>query len=244
MTQQQLKRIIRAETPNVILQDLHIHLRRAGDSIDLLALDADGKPLRSIEEVCDSKPLDDLVSLGYLTLWDEDGVQLTGTDALRATNLATLHDSTGSGEGGASAHTELTDMADTAGVNIDHDVRLVAKVQTDTPVTPVPFKGMFWYDTDATNTLDVSVYNIVTKTSAYTLTADDVVILADGTFTLTIPAAAGIEGKVYYIKNIGSGIITIDGNANETIEGELTIELVDKYESVTLISDGSNLHIL
>jgi len=37
-------------------------------------------------------------------------------------------------------------MPDSGGTVTDHDVRLVAKVQPTAPTTPIPFKGMFWYD--------------------------------------------------------------------------------------------------
>jgi uncharacterized protein (TIGR02145 family) len=51
---------------------------------------------------------------------------------------------------------------------------------------------------------------------------------------------------VYYIKNISStnGIITLDGNGNETIDGYATYKLnVDKH-AVRIISDGTNWQIL
>jgi len=106
---QLLKRIIRAEIPNVILQDLHIHLKRKGDSIDLIGPDVKGRPIRTLEEVCRSVPLDNLIADGSLTLWDEDGTQLSGLTAKRATNLATLNDSTGSGSSGSETFVGLTD---------------------------------------------------------------------------------------------------------------------------------------
>lgn len=57
----------------------------------------------------------------------------------------------------ASAHTDLTDMPDTAGTNVDHDARYRVVAQAAQPTTTADF----WYDTDAPT--DTSVYdNIVT----------------------------------------------------------------------------------
>jgi len=92
---QQLKRIVRAELPNVLIEDLKVFLDKEGDSIDLIGPDVTGKPMRTLEAVCRSISLDTLLSLGHLTLWDENGVQLTGTTMLQATNLATMVNGSG-----------------------------------------------------------------------------------------------------------------------------------------------------
>ncbi len=116
-----------------------------------------------------------------------------------------------------------------------------SEVQTDAPA--VPFSGQLWYDSDATPSI-VSTYAIATKTAAYTLTSDDVVILCKGTFTITLPTAVGIEGKLYHVKNIGTGVITIDADGTETIDGGLTAVISTQYPNVAIISDNSNWHIL
>lgn len=86
--------------------------------------------------------------------------------------------------------------------------------------------------------------DIATISADYTILSSNHVVLANGTMNITLPAAASIEGKLYYIKNIGTGIVTIDGNNNETVDGGLTLELENQYESITIISDGNNWHIL
>jgi hypothetical protein len=88
------------------------------------------------------------------------------------------------------------------------------------------------------------ILNLTTKTDDYTLLSDDVVVLASGTFTLTLPATSNLTGKLYHIKNIGTGIITVDGNNNETIDGGLIAVIENQYESITIVSDGSNWYIL
>lgn len=82
-----------------------------------------------------------------------------------------------------------------------------------------------------------------TKVANYTLTDADDIILANGTLTLTLPAAATITKK-FTIKNIGTGTVTIDGDGSETIDGALTHEIFDQYHSVNLVSDGTGWFIL
>jgi len=61
-----------------------------------------------------------------------------------------------------------------------------------------------------------------------------------GTFTVTLPASAsGDAGKEIRIKNMGTGTITVDGNASETIDGQTTIALDVQYSSITLIATGN-----
>lgn len=90
---------------------------------------------------------------------------------------------------------------------------------------------------------------IQSKTGAYTLTANDSVILADatgGAFTLTLPAVAGTSGTVYDIKRLNSGAnnVTIDANGAELVEGATTYVLTAANQSVTIISNGSAWFII
>jgi len=146
--------------------------------------------------------------------------------------------------GFARDHTDLTGMPDTYGYNEDHDARYVAKVQDDEPTIPTPFQGMFWYDTDDD---DGFAFNIGTVTGNYLLQALDDVILVNGgisNVTILIPPAANIPGKVYNIKNIGTGQVTIDPDGTETIDGGLIAILTAQYECITIISNGSNWWII
>lgn len=81
-------------------------------------------------------------------------------------------------------------------------------------------------------------------TSAKTLSANDELVLCNGTFTITLPPAGSSEGKVYYIKNIGSGTITIDGDNSDTIDDSANAELDAQYEFITITSDGSEWWII
>lgn len=81
---------------------------------------------------------------------------------------------------------------------------------------------------------------VTTKTGTYTAVSRDI-ILANGTFTVTLPSPAADD--LIDIKNIGTGTVTIGGGGN-TIDGDATIYLYSQYESVSLISDGSDWWIL
>lgn len=65
----------------------------------------------------------------------------------------------------------------------------------------------------------------------------------DGSFTaivLTLPPAASSKGKIYTIKCIDyQGTITIDGNASETIDDQLTKTLSAQYDAIRIQCDGT-----
>jgi hypothetical protein len=78
--------------------------------------------------------------------------------------------------------------------------------------------------------------------------ADDVVLCnaASAGFTVNLPAASGRTGKVFTFKKTDSttNVVTLDGNASETIDGATTRTLTLQYEAVNLVCDGSNWHIV
>ena len=74
--------------------------------------------------------------------------------------------------------------------------------------------------------------NTTRVTTTYTILTTDHIVFCDGTFTATLPV--GVEGQEFRIVNSGTGVITLDGNGTQTINGELTQEL-DPDDSVTLI---------
>ena len=90
-------------------------------------------------------------------------------------------------------------------------------------------------------------YKVNTITSATTLdNTHNVVLCNTGPYTVTLPAAASNTGRVYYIKNddVDGDVITIDGNASETINGSATYSLESYNHVVQIISDGTNWHVI
>jgi hypothetical protein len=92
---------------------------------------------------------------------------------------------------------------------------------------------------------DLIVAPYTTKTATYTATASDSTIEFNtaSAVTLNLPTAVGISGKIYFIKNINTGIVTVDANSTQTIDGQLTRTLA-RYESLRIQSNGSNWVII
>lgn len=86
----------------------------------------------------------------------------------------------------------------------------------------------------------------IDQTANYTATGDETVITcnaASSAFRIDLPAAASFVGKRYLIKRTDSNIlnvVTIDPNGSETVDGSTGTTLNTQYESVELVSDGSN----
>ena len=74
-------------------------------------------------------------------------------------------------------------------------------------------------------------------TDTYTVESTDYFVDATtGTFTISLPTAVGIKGQIYQIKNSGAGVITVDPNGAQTIDGNNTVVLGSK-ESLYIVSD-------
>lgn len=66
-----------------------------------------------------------------------------------------------------------------------------------------------------------------------------------GAVTAILPAASAATGRQYIVKKTGSGgTVTVDPAAAETIDGAATFALTAQYETVTLVSNGSNWWIV
>ena len=95
---------------------------------------------------------------------------------------------------------------------------------------------------------------VATDVETFTATSDTLdaknnVALCDCTsnnITINLPAASTASGLQYHIKKTDStsNTVTIDADGTETIDGQLTQILNTQYESLTLVSDGSNWFII
>lgn len=94
----------------------------------------------------------------------------------------------------------------------------------------------------ALSTIGSLLAGTVTKTSSYTVVAGDVGKLIDcttGTWSLILTAAATLgTGFVFGVKNSGAGVITIDPNGSELVDGVATIAL-NAGESCLLSCNGT-----
>ncbi|HSX42833.1 MAG TPA: polysaccharide deacetylase family protein [Candidatus Saccharimonadales bacterium] len=90
---------------------------------------------------------------------------------------------------------------------------------------------------------------LVTKTSAYAVTAADSTIAANavaGAFTVTLPTAVGIAGRIHTIKrtNSGTNAITVGTTSGQTIDGAATYVLAAQYKYLVVQSDGANWMVI
>ena len=86
-----------------------------------------------------------------------------------------------------------------------------------------------------------ATYRSVSATDAFVV-GDRIIDCTANSFTVSLPAAGNV-GREYILKNSGSGVITLDADAAETIDGAATQTLV-QYVSLTVVDDGTGWIIL
>jgi hypothetical protein len=104
-------------------------------------------------------------------------------------------------------------------------------------------------ETGATGLPGAAVLSVAATGTTATMTTEDALLVTTGGVTITLPSAATVgSGVVIYVKDrdgsAAGNAITIDGAGSETIDGNLTFSLSSNYQSITLLSDGSNWSIL
>lgn len=88
------------------------------------------------------------------------------------------------------------------------------------------------------------VYRAITGTDTV-LAGDYTVNATSGTFTLTLLTAVGRQGKIYNLKNSGTGLITLATTSGQTIDDDASGTLtLTQYENLQVQSDGANWIIL
>ena len=114
----------------------------------------------------------------------------------------------------------------------------------DANITGVVTAGSYQGDGSAMSGVAKSTRTIATKSADYTTTANDDIVFADtGGITINLLAAASYTNQIFVIKNLAGTSITVDPNASETIDDAAT-KTLNQFESIEIISDGSNWHIL
>ncbi len=96
----------------------------------------------------------------------------------------------------------------------------------------------------------VATTAIVNKTANYAATASDHIIICDaagGPITITLPAAGDCPGRIYILKRMNPppNLVSIDPAGAELINGGSTpLDLSNPNEFVTIVSDGSEWHVI
>ncbi len=99
-------------------------------------------------------------------------------------------------------------------------------------------------DSSGSNFAGAIIYPVTSVSATHTTDEDDYIInCTANTFTVNLIAVGGLAGRTYIIKNSGSGVITVDGDGTETIDGATTVDL-NQYDSITVVSDGTNWIII
>lgn len=93
-----------------------------------------------------------------------------------------------------------------------------------------------------------STVSLITRSSSYTLTnSDDVVLFnCSAACTLTLHAVSSATPKVYRVKNIGTAPVTIARSGSNTIDGDTSLILnpgTAPYPAVELIPGGSSWYV-
>jgi hypothetical protein len=84
------------------------------------------------------------------------------------------------------------------------------------------------------------IFKQVTINSSYTATTNDYMIdVSGGTFTITLPSAVGIQGRLLVIKNNGGGAVTVQPILGQNIDGKPFV-ILGETNSLQLASNGSN----
>lgn len=88
-----------------------------------------------------------------------------------------------------------------------------------------------------------TIHSFNVETSGLTLDETYSIVLCNGSFTVNLPLSSSNMGRVYTIKNIGSGTVIIDPNSLEQIDGSSTYSLATK-KSAVIICSGTAWHII
>lgn len=88
-----------------------------------------------------------------------------------------------------------------------------------------------------------SINSISTSQPAGSTPATDYVYLCTGTLTLTMPDATAGNTNLYTVKNVGTGVVTVNTTSAQTIDGSPTAILPLQYTSIDLESDTANWNI-
>ena len=143
---------------------------------------------------------------------------------------------------GRIAAADLTDLSDvnyTAGAGIDGYVLTYSNTNTR------------WEAQAASGGASNPTVTLASPSSTYTISThagiEEVYILTPSAdISVNLPSASSCgSGYKYQIKNMASAnTLTIDPNSTETIDGSTTFDLDVQFQSITIITDGSNWFII
>jgi len=86
----------------------------------------------------------------------------------------------------------------------------------------------------------------VAKSGAYTVAVTDLTVdCTSGTFILTLGDAIATPYRIHHLKNSGTGVITVNTTAAQTIDGNASGSItLNQYDNLSVQSNGANWIIL
>lgn len=100
-------------------------------------------------------------------------------------------------------------------------------------------------DAEAQKLLKGKQLSYTAVAASSTLTTAKNVVKASGTITLTLPKAALVPGADLIIINTGTGVVSVDGNGTDTINGSTSaLELGAQYDYCRVFCDGSEWFVI
>jgi hypothetical protein len=157
--------------------------------------------------------------------------------------------------GGVSGNTDDFTLSSTNSVALvtldglvldDSEYSLTSSTLTVTPINGFSStdQEVLVFQNDVATSATGFTSSFAQKSATYTITATDHIIEATAnSFTITLPTAVGIGGQQFVIKNSGAGVVTVDGDGTETMDGNLTV-ILNQYEGITVASNGTNWIII
>lgn len=89
----------------------------------------------------------------------------------------------------------------------------------------------------------LSTSSLITVSNSYTVTTDDIAVLANGTLTVTLYSANSQPGQLVFIKNIGNGTVTVNTTNNELLDRGTSVSLVP-HDYLTVLSTDAQWWII
>lgn len=90
---------------------------------------------------------------------------------------------------------------------------------------------------------ELVTFRSITESTTLLITDQQIECNSGAGIVVTLPTAEGVEGKVYSIKNIGEGVVSVETTGEQTIDGE-TDQHVFLWENMVLISNGSDWFVI
>lgn len=119
---------------------------------------------------------------------------------------------------------------------------------TSGQIITVPINTHLNNNISGTGEFQINGVSITPTSNTYSgntvLTTLNSFVRVSATATITLPTAVGFTGKCFHIKNVGTGIVTIDTTSSQTIDGELTMIIDNQYDSIFIVSNSTNWDII